>query len=186
MNTSLFSSLVILLNKAKAAILAFYQFKTLFNYLKSAFNYLKISALLICLCGVSGTLMAQELTAMSAWVNQDGSTLYINSINAQGELTGSYINRAAGFACQNSPYPVNGWVFGTAISFSTKWLNSVESCNSITSWSGFYNNAGGQGKISTLWQLVVNGSSSPSQILKGQDVFSQTSAIENKSLSLKP
>lgn len=172
MNTSLLSPLMQLLNKVKVTI--------------SSFHHLKVGAFLLCLCGMSGTLMAQELTAMSAWVNQDGSTLYINSINAQGELTGSYINRAAGFACQNSPYPVNGWVFGTAISFSTKWLNSVESCNSITSWSGFYINTGGQGKISTLWQLVVNGSTSPSQILKGQDVFSQTSAIENKSLSLKP
>jgi hypothetical protein len=172
MNTFLVSPFARLLNKVRATI--------------SPFNHHKICVLLLCLCGASGTLIAQELTAMSAWVNQEGSTLYINGISAQGELTGTYINRAAGYGCQNSPYPVNGWVYGTAISFSTKWQNSVESCNSITSWSGFYTNVGGQGKITTLWQLVINGTSSPSQIIKGQDVFSQTSAIENKSLSLKP
>jgi hypothetical protein len=172
MNTSLFPTLVRLLN-------------TIFTAITSV-QHLKRCVLLLCLCGASGTLIAQELTAMSAWVNQEGSTLYINGISAQGELTGTYINRSAGYGCQNSPYPVNGWVYGTAISFSTKWQNSVESCNSITSWSGFYTNVGGQGKITTLWQLVINGTSSPSQILKGQDVFSQSSTIENKSLSLKP
>lgn len=154
------------------------------RHLAGVTSWIRLVCITLALFGFNISVMAQELTALSAWVNQDGSTLYINSINSQGQLSGSYINKAAGYACKNSPYPVNGWVFGTAISFSTKWQNSVESCNSITSWSGFYTNVGGQGKISTLWQLVINGSTSPSQIIKGQDVFVQSSAIENESLAL--
>lgn len=124
----------------------------------------------------------EGLTTLSAWNNQSGSTLYIESIDPNsGLLTGTYINKASGYGCQNHPYPVTGWVYGTAITFTTNWKSSGESCNSITSWTGFYD----KGKITTLWQLVINGSTSTSQILQGEDVFTRDAMEENKSLIIK-
>lgn len=125
---------------------------------------------------------AQSLTAPSAWTNQRGSTLYVDSIDPNtGKITGHYINRAAGYGCQNLAYPVTGWAYGTAITFATTWQNPSESCNSITSWTGFLN----QGQITTLWQLVVNGSTNTSQINQGSDTFSQSMQTNRKSLLLE-
>jgi hypothetical protein len=122
-----------------------------------------------------------SLQALSAWTNQSGSTLYIDTIGSNGLLTGTYINRAQGYACKNISYPVTGWVYGTAITFNTIWQSTTESCNSITAWTGFYY----QGKISTLWQLTINGSTSTSQILKGSDTFKPSTSVLKKSLILK-
>jgi hypothetical protein len=122
-----------------------------------------------------------SLKALSAWTNQSGSTLYIDTIGSNGLLTGTYINRAAGYGCQNISYPVTGWVYGTAITFNTIWQSTTESCNSITAWTGFYY----QGQINTLWQLTINGSTSTSQIIKGSDVFKLSSTLLNKSLIIE-
>lgn len=122
-----------------------------------------------------------SLKALSAWTNQSGSTLYIDTIGSNGLLTGTYINRAAGYSCQNISYPVTGWVYGTAITFNTIWQSTTESCNSITAWTGFYY----QGQINTLWQLTINGSTSTSQIIKGSDVFKPSSTLLNKSLIIE-
>lgn len=127
---------------------------------------------------VSAQSAGSAVQALSAWTNQSGSTLYIDAIDPSGKLTGHYINRAAGFSCQNIAYPVTGWVYGTAITFTTIWKSSTESCNSITAWTGFYS----AGKISTLWQLVINGSSSTKQIIQGSDVFTQTATMEKQSI----
>jgi len=122
-----------------------------------------------------------KVLSMSAWTNQSGSILYINSVASNGQLTGTYINRAKGYGCQNIPYPVTGWVYGTAITFTTIWRSAKESCNSITAWTGFYY----QGQIHTLWQLVVNGSSSIGQIVQGTDTFKPTASEIHKSLIMK-
>ncbi len=125
---------------------------------------------------------AQSLTAPSAWTNQRGSTLYVDSVEPNtGKITGHYINRAAGYGCQNLAYPVTGWAYGTAVTFATTWQNPSESCNSITSWTGSLN----QGQITTLWQLVVNGSTSTNQITQGADTFSQSMQTNRKSLLLE-
>ncbi len=125
------------------------------------------------------------IQAQSAWTNQSGSTLYIDSIDGDGLLTGSYINRAKGYACQNISYPVTGWVYqspqGLSITFTTIWQSSTESCNSITAWTGFFS----AGQIQTLWQLVSNGSSSTSQILQGSDTFSSAAKKTHQSLQMK-
>lgn len=118
------------------------------------------------------------LSALSAWTNQDGSTLYIDTVGTNGLITGTYINRASGYQCKNISYPVTGWVYGTAITFTTIWESTTESCNSITAWTGFYY----QGQISTLWQLTINGSTSTSQIMTGSDVFKPASSVLKKSL----
>jgi len=142
----------------------------------------KLIVTFLFLAGLTSIAQAGNLLqAGSAWTNQSGSTLYIRSISPNGLLTGAYINRAAGYQCQNTPYPVTGWVYGTAITFTTKWKNSTESCNSITAWTGFLY----QGQIKTLWQLVINGSSSTRQIIQGSDTFTPASAKANKSLLMK-
>jgi hypothetical protein len=117
----------------------------------------------------------------SAWDNQSGSTLTINSIDSTGLITGTYINRAPGYDCQNIAYPVTGWAYGTAITFNTIWQSGSESCNSITAWSGFLYG----GKMSTLWSLTINGSSSTSQILRGNDTFRQVRKLTDSSLIMK-
>jgi hypothetical protein len=122
-----------------------------------------------------------SIQALSAWTNQSGSTLYIDTIGSNGLLTGTYINQAPGYGCQNIAYPVTGWVYGTAITFNTLWESTTDSCNSITAWAGFYY----QGEISTLWQLTINGSTSTSQILQGSDTFQPSSSVVKKSLILK-
>lgn len=110
-----------------------------------------------------------SVEALSVWTNQRGSTLTIDAVSSSGQLTGTYINRAPNYPqCRNIPYPVTGWVYGTAITFTTKWQSRQESCNSITAWTGFlYRN-----QIQTLWQLVINGSTNPRQIQTGSDIFS--------------
>lgn len=129
--------------------------------------------------GVSADSAAMpSVQALSAWTNQSGSTLYLDAIDPEGQISGHYINRAAGYGCQNISYPVTGWVYGTAITFTTLWQSTTESCNSITAWTGFYY----QGQITTLWQLVINRSTVPGQIVQGSDVFKQTAKSDKKSL----
>jgi len=117
----------------------------------------------------------------SSWVNQDSSTLSITSVDSTGQITGIYINGAAGYNCQNIVYPVTGWIYGTAITFDTKWESTIESCNSITSWAGFLY----QGEISTFWNLTLNGSNSTSQIIQGKDTFTQITTSVKTSLISK-
>jgi len=139
----------------------------------------KVLCSLIFIISVVGYANASEsFQALSAWTNQSGSTLYIENIAKDGQVTGSYINRAQGYGCQNIAYPVTGWVYGTAIVFTVNWKSTIESCNSITAWSGFLY----QGEIKTLWQLTVNGSSSTSQILKGSDTFTSGTMKSHNSL----
>ena len=104
---------------------------------------------------------SSSIPAPSVWENKSGSTLQIDSIASDGLMTGSYINRAAGYGCQNISYPVTGWADGTALTFNTLWESIAESCNSITAWAGLLD----QGQISSLWNLTINGSTSTSQIV---------------------
>ena len=127
---------------------------------------------------LADTANKPSVQALSAWTNQSGSTLYIDAVSPNGQIIGHYINRAQGYNCQNISYPVTGWIYGTAITFTTIWRSTTESCNSITSWTGFYYN----GQISTLWQLVINGSTNTNQILQGSDVFTPNTIKDKKSL----
>ena len=116
---------------------------------------------------------AVSISASTQWINELGSVLTITTIDSTGLLTGNYVNKAAGYPCKDTAYPVTGWVDGTAIIFNTLWINSTESCNSITAWTGFYYN----NQISTLWQLVEDGATAVSQISSGSDTFTQKTNI---------
>lgn len=136
-------------------------------------------ALIAAFSCVSTIVAAEEssLTALSVWENQRGSKLTIQTIDpASGLLTGNYINNAAGYGCIGSPYPVVGYVYGNVISWSVRWSNAQQDCQSITAWTGYYQN----GKISTEWELVYG-----DQIGGGSDTFSRVVKTEIKSLKLQ-
>ena len=124
----------------------------------------------------SPTAAAQGILGESVWKNQDGSLLYIENIDSEGQITGIYINWASGYNCQGTPYPVTGWVYGTAITFTVKWENTEENCQSLTAWTGFY----ADNQITTFWELVEEGTTSTDQILQGEDVFTQISSTVSK------
>jgi len=132
---------------------------------------------LISLLASFATIAAEDeavsISASTQWINELGSVLTITTIDSTGLLTGNYVNKAAGYPCKDTAYPVTGWVDGTAIIFNTLWINSTESCNSITAWTGFYYN----NQISTLWQLVEDGATTVSQISSGSDTFTQKTNI---------
>ena len=114
--------------------------------------------------------------AIAAWTNQSGSTLHIEAVSPGGMITGHYINRAAGFSCQNTAYPVTGWLNGTAITFSVTWTNSTQSCNSVTGWIGSFDPS--FTTLSTNWVIAANGSQ---ELRTGQSVFTRTAPPQSRS-----
>lgn len=133
----------------------------------------------------TGTAAAQVCPGESTWKNQRGSTLHIEDIDTEGKITGYYINKAKGYACQGTPYPVTGWVLeGTnTITFAVKWENTVENCSSITAWTGFFNKD--CDRLTALWQLVINGATDPSQIIKGMDTFTRVTQTQSDFIKKK-
>ena len=106
---------------------------------------------------------AQNLNALTVWQNQSGSTFSLDAYNPQtGALTGTYINRSAGYSCIGTPYPAVGWILGSAITWTVIWNNSYQNCDSVTGWSGFYSN----NTITTKWVLSTQTSN-----IAGNDVF---------------
>jgi len=130
-------------------------------------RFIPVLFIMLSSLGLLPALEAQE----STWQNQRGSTLYIEDIDSEGLITGLYVNQAAGFSCQGTPYPVTGWVLaGTnTITFTVKWENTTQNCQSLTAWTGFFSSDGQT--MTTLWQMVVNGTTSTSQIYQGSDTF---------------
>ena len=109
----------------------------------------------------------------TAWQNEAGSTMSL-TVDADGAVTGTYVNRASGTGCQFSPYPIIGQVNGDFIAFVVAWDNSTANCNSVTAWSGYVLTTGSAAQIQTRWNIAYQGSSKPA-IAQGQDTFTQTS-----------
>jgi Avidin family len=93
---------------------------------------------------------AQGLPASSAWKNQRGSEFTVTTVDATGKFSGTYVNRAAGFACQNEPFDVSGHTWSRRVVFTVVWKNASQDCRSITTWAGFVRKAA----LSTTWQLA--------------------------------
>lgn len=120
------------------------------------------------LCATSHVALAQtKLTAGSSWVNELGSVLTINTVAANGLMTGTYVTNVGCSA--GTPQPMTGWYYsgstGGAITFSVNW----QSCNSVTSWSGQYNYS--DGSFRTLWYLTAAAAPSWNGINAGTDTF---------------
>ncbi len=150
------------------------------------------TALAVSLIGgmaASGPCRAQEsenaiaegdlFAASSTWTNESGSTMILD-FGPGNAVSGSYINRNEGFNCQNTPYPLTGWVLGNFIGFSVAWDNVYENCNSATAWSGFAEADGGSVQISTFWSLSFEGPSGP-EIETGKDLFKPLAKVESGS-----
>ncbi|MGJ3265602.1 MAG: avidin/streptavidin family protein [Salinarimonas sp.] len=126
-----------------------------------------LGALALSLAFASPTV-GQELAAGGTWANTRGSTLTIDSVQPDGAIAGTYVNRAPGFACQGTPFPAAGWVNGDKISFSVDWRNQAEDCNSITSWVGYLS----AGRIVTNWDLVYTDATEQRPMFqRGSDLF---------------
>lgn len=115
------------------------------------------------------TASAQDVQPNSVWVNGGGSVLTVDTIAADGAIAGTYVNKVAGFACQNQPMRLGGWKDGSLLNFAVRWKNASVDCASITSWTGYYS----AGKIYTDWDLIYTAASTglPTH-LTGSDIFS--------------
>ncbi len=114
--------------------------------------------------------LESAVTTTSAWRNQSGSTMTID-IDTNGNVIGTYINRAAGTGCQNTPYVLNGRVNGSYIAFSVAWNNATANCNSATGWAGYAQVSGSDIQIVTNWNLAYQSASGSSKIEQGSDTF---------------
>ena len=78
---------------------------------------------------------AQSLAPQTSWVN-DHAQFAIQSVDAQGQLAGTYTNHGAGFGCAGRAFPVTGWIDGDMISFTVHRQEPVN-CTTIQAWTGF-------------------------------------------------
>lgn len=100
---------------------------------------------------------AQSRSLTGIWANDHGSVLVIQSIGADGSVTGTYANNAAGYKCAGAAFPIVGWMDGPRISYTVRWKNAALDCASITSWTGYFND----GRLGVEWVLTYedNGAS---------------------------
>lgn len=118
----------------------------------------------------SAAAFAQSLQPQTTWKNEKGSSLTIDAIDGTGALKGSYVNRAAGYPCQNTQYAVIGWVDDGKVAFSVRWKNASEDCKSITSWSGYLSG----NRIIAQWDLVYADSTEKAPLIaRGTDIFTK-------------
>lgn len=111
---------------------------------------------------------AQGLQPNTTWQNDKGSEFTILGISSDGSLKGTYTNRAVGFQCQNTPFPVVGWIDGEKIAFSVRWKNAQQDCQSITSWTGYLSG----NRILTDWDLVYLDATEKRPLMyRGTDYF---------------
>ncbi|KRR17590.1 hypothetical protein CQ14_25980 [Bradyrhizobium lablabi] len=112
-----------------------------------------------------------QLAVPSTWVNQRGSILSIQAIDAStGNFTGTYVNNAAGFSCRGQPYAMAGNVAANKIDFYVNWTSpTAPNCRTITIWNG---RVAGD-KIPTRWKLYYVGSDWNFHKMTGQDLFTR-------------
>jgi hypothetical protein len=116
--------------------------------------------------GTSVGAFAQSLPVPSYWLNQRGSEMKLYAMGPQGNFTGVYINHAAGFSCQGTPFNLVGRTAGHRLWFVVVWKNATQDCRSTTYWHGrLYGRT-----IHSRWLLVGAGIHPP---LRGTDVFQQ-------------
>jgi hypothetical protein len=90
----------------------------------------RILLALAILAGLHSFAFSQALPGL--WQNQRGSTLEVFFVDPSGSFQGTFINRAAGFACQGTPYPAVGTIKNTSIAFAVSFVP----CASYATWYG--------------------------------------------------
>jgi len=128
--------------------------------------YRLITALFV-LVAVTVSASAQSLPVPSYWLNQRGSEVKLYNIDAQGHFLGVFINHAAGFACQNTPYELRGHTWGDHVKFAVLWKNWAQDCKSMSVWHGRLIGH----TIWTRWVLYTKNINGTISILRGKDNF---------------
>jgi hypothetical protein len=117
-------------------------------------------------------LIAQSAQAQVApgtqWTNGRGSVLTIKSVDPSGMFEGEYVNNAAGFGCQGTPYPATGWINNDSIGWLVNWKNASADCRSITSWSGVLLSPT---LIESMWSLGYTSTNHGPRVMVGSDFF---------------
>lgn len=94
----------------------------------------KLAVLAAAFIGGSTCAQAQAITAPSVWAN-DHAKLVIQSVDAEGRLSGTYENSGFNFSCAGLVYPVTGWIDGDRITYSVI-RKDPRNCTPIQSWTG--------------------------------------------------
>jgi hypothetical protein len=128
--------------------------------------YRLITALFV-LVAITVSASAQSLPVPSYWLNQRSSEMKLYNIDAQGRFLGVFINHAAGFSCQNTPYDLEGRVWRDHVGFAVVWKNWVTDCKSMTVWHGRVSGH----TIWTRWVLYVRKGNNAIPVLHGRDAF---------------
>jgi hypothetical protein len=129
------------------------------NVIKVAAKSIIIGLVLYSTSSIAGSC---KIPTGKTWVNNLKSEMTAN-IDASGTISGTYTT-AVGCGAGKAR-PMSGFCNGYAVTFSVNW----QECVSTTAWSGTYAN----GKITTLWQLVLAKKPSWDSIVSGTDAFSQ-------------
>ncbi len=127
------------------------------------------------------------------WTNQSGSTMTL-LFNCDGsqvgvcQLSGTYVNNAAGFLCQGTPYPLTGvyYINTQTISWSVAWSNAHEDCASVTGWTGYLDISSNPLQFETDWNLAYSTGGSGRAIMPGHDTFTQNTTVSSGSLLKDP
>ncbi|MFZ5779213.1 MAG: avidin/streptavidin family protein [Pseudomonadota bacterium] len=121
-------------------------------------------ALLLVIAALPATGHAQSFGPQTVWTN-DHARLVVQSIDADGRLSGTYTNQGAGFGCAGRAFPVTGWVDGDKISFAVRRKDPAN-CTPIESWTGFMRD----GELLVEFYAVVT-DSGRTTILRGSDQY---------------
>ncbi len=111
---------------------------------------------------------AEVLPAPSVWKNQRGSELTVTKVEPNGNFTGTFVNRAPGFGCQNEPFDASGHAWSRRVVFTVVWKNAKQDCRSTTTWFGLMTSK----TMQTTWQLsAIDPKSGRPKLRWGRDRF---------------
>ncbi|MBY3565704.1 avidin/streptavidin family protein [Rhizobium laguerreae] len=105
---------------------------------------------------LDGSFAQNAFKAPSVWINERGSILTIEKIEASGDFLGTFVNKAAGSQCRDDPYLAEGKILVDKIYFAVAFADRVDSaknCMTVTEWRGTVS----AGSIATTWSLAYPG-----------------------------
>lgn len=91
--------------------------------------------------------MSSELSGI--WYNQHGSVLELD-VNDTGRLVGAF-EPGVGLSEKGERFPLTGFACGDLVAFTVSFRDR----HSLTCWVGHLMGSGGDLRIETMWQMVV-------------------------------
>jgi Avidin family len=126
----------------------------------------RLFAALLLVVATSVSAFAESLPVPSYWLNQRGSEMKLYAIDGD-HFHGVFINHAAGFACQYTPYELAGRTSGRHVAFAVVWKNWAQDCRSKSVWHGRLVGH----TIWTRWKLFIHHDSGAISVVRGRDNF---------------